>query len=129
MKKPIIFSLIESPNHPRLSDLYNEMGYNEMKFSSVRKITGALKKHKPDIIIAQFFFAFASNYASNHICNLDSLLISLQKYPTYKPKFIFFTHKDEYQYLSQLTNHYSDFSISNHGLTLPVTEEKMRELL
>ena len=89
MQNPIIFSLIESREHPRFSGLYSEMGYEEMQFTSVRKVISALKKHKPDVIVAQFFYAFSSNYASNHICNLDSLLITLQKQSGYKPKFVF----------------------------------------
>jgi len=129
MDKPIIFSLIESPEHPRLSSLYKEMGYEEMQFSSVRKIISALKKYKPDVIIAQFLYAFASNYASNHISNLDSLLITLQKYSDYKPKLIFLVYKEEHKYLSQLTSHYEGFSRINHALILPVKKEQVKELL
>lgn len=129
MDKPIIFSLIETPEHPRLSSLYEEMGYEEMQFSSVRKTISALKKYKPDVIIAQFIFAYASNYASNHMSNLDSLLITLQKYSNYKPKFIFLVYKEEYKYLSQLTSHYDGFSSINHSLILPTNKEKVKELL
>jgi len=124
-----VFSIIETPTHPVLSGLYNELGYDEMIFSSVRRAITALKKHKPDVIVAQFFFSFSTNYASNHISNLDSLIITLQKYSSYKPKFIFLASKKDYQYIEQLTSHYNRFSSSNRSLLLPVTPEQIKELL
>ena len=129
MLKPVIFSIIESPVFPKLSNLYDEMGYDELKFTSVRRAINALKKHKPDVIIAQFFFSYSTNYASNHISNLDSLIITLQKYSEYKPKFIFLVSKNDYQYIKLLTEHYDGFSSSNYSIILPVTEEHMKELL
>ena len=129
MSKPIVFSVIETPTHPKLSDLYDEMGYEELQFQSIRKAISALKKYKPDVIVAQFFFSFSTNYASNHISNLDSLIITLQKYSDYKPKFIFLVSKKDYQYIEKLTSHYDEFSSSNHSLILPVTEEQIKKLL
>lgn len=129
MSKPIVFSVIETPTHPKLSDLYDEMGYEELQFQSVRKAISALKKYKPDVIVAQFFFSFSTNYASNHISNLDSLIITLQKYSDYKPKFIFLVSKKDYQYIEKLTSHYDEFSSSNHSVILPVTEEQIKKLL
>ena len=129
MPKPIVFSIIEAPAHPKLSSLYNELGYDEMILSSVRRAIIALKKYEPDVIVAQFFFSFSTNYASNHISNLDSLIITLQKYPGYKPKFIFLASKKDHQYIEQLTSHYGAFLSSNHSLILPVTEEQIKELL
>jgi len=58
VSKPIVFSVIETPTHPKLSDLYDEMGYEELQFQSVRRAISALKKYKPDVIVAQFFFSF-----------------------------------------------------------------------
>jgi hypothetical protein len=129
MSKPIVFSIIETPLYPKLSALLTEMAYEEMQFFSVRNAIKALKKNKPDVIIAQFLFAYSTNYASNHISNLDSLLITLQKYSDYKPKFIFLATKKEYPHIDQLTNHYEGFSSTNHSLVLPVTKEQVKELL
>lgn len=129
MSRPILFSLIQTPEHPRFSHLYEELGYTEMQFSSVRKLVSALKKHQPDVIVAEFLYAFASNYASNHICNLDTLLITLQQYTKDKPQFIFLIYKDEVEYLKQLTDHYQAFSKGNHTLIVPAKEQQMKELL
>lgn len=129
MSKPVVFSVIESPAHPKLSNLYDEMGYEELKFPSVRKAMAALKKNKPDVIVAEFFYAFGTNYSSNHICNLDSLLITLQKYPDYHPKIIFLVSKREQEFVSKLDGHYGDYYHADYVLPQPVTEEQVRTLL
>lgn len=129
MTKPIVFSVIESPTHPQLSNLYNELGLEELQFRSIRKAMNALKKHKPDVIVAEFFYAFGTNYSSNHISNLDSLLITLQKYPDYHPKIILLVSKREYEFVSKLEGHYGDYYNADYVLTQPVTEEQVRALL
>jgi len=129
LKKPVIFSLIDSPAHPNFSQLFESKGYEERHFFSVRKIISALKKEKPDIIIALFHYQYVSDYASNHISNVDSLLASLQKYNDYQPKFIFFTKKNDHKFLHLLTDHYEGFASSVHALVMPVQANKMEELL
>ncbi len=125
MSKPVVFSVIESPTHPKLSKLYHESGYEELQFKSVRKAMNALKKNKPDVIVGEFFYAYSTNYSSNFISNLDALLITLQKYPEYQPKIIIVVSKKEYQFVSKLEAHYK----IDHVLTQPVTEDQVRPLL
>ncbi|MCU7938591.1 MAG: hypothetical protein KZQ64_09830 [gamma proteobacterium symbiont of Bathyaustriella thionipta] len=129
MSKRLAFSVIESPTHPKLSDLYDEMGYEELQFKSVRKAMSALKKHKPDVIAAEFFYAFGTNYSSNHICNLDSLLITLQRYPDYQPKIILFVSKREYEFVSKLEAYYGGYFHADYVLVQPVCAEQVRPLL
>ncbi len=129
MKKPIIFSLVESPAHPNFSQLFMDKGYDEKVFYSVRKIISALKKQKPDVVIVKFHYLYVSDYASNHISNVDSLLASLQKYSDYQPKFIFFTTKQDNQFLHLLTDHYEGFASSVHVLIMPVQAKQMSDLL
>lgn len=129
LSKPVVFSVVESLTHPKLSNLYVEMGYEELKFTSVRKAMNALKKHKPDVIVAEFFYAFGTNYSSNHISNLDSLLITLQKYPDYQPKVILLVSKREHEFVSKLEAHYGDYYHADNILTQPVTEQQVKELL
>jgi hypothetical protein len=102
LPKPIIFSLIESRAHPKLSGLYGELGYDEIKLTSVRKVVSALKKQKPDVIVAEFNYAYGTNYASCHICNLDTLFVTLQKYSDYQPKFLLFVSKKEAAHVEKL---------------------------
>lgn len=125
MSKAIVFSIIESPLHPKLSSLYTELGYDEMQFHSMRKVMSALKSQQPDVIIAEFFYKYSTNYSSNHISNLDSLLTTLYKYPDYHPQIILMVSKKELEFVSQLETHYK----IDHVLTQPVSEEQIRKLL
>jgi len=125
VSNPIVFSIIESPSHPKLSKLYQELGYEELQLKSIRKTMAALKKYKPDVIVAEFFYAYGTNYSSNHISNLDSLLITLQKYEHYHPRIIVLVSKKEQQYVEKLQAHYQ----IDHVLSLPVDEEQIRPLI
>ncbi len=129
MNKPIIFSLIESPSHPKLSPIFVKKGYDEQQFLSVRKIINALKKQKPDVVIAQFHYLYVSDYASNHISNLDSVIATLQKYSDYQPKFIFLVSKKEKQFIERLTNHYLGFASSIEIVILPNVFKQVEEIL
>ena len=129
MSKPIVFSVIESPSHPKLTSLIGGMGYQEIQFNSVRKAISGLRKQQPAVVIADFFYSYSNNYASNHISNLDSLLITLQKYSDYKPKFIFLAAKSELQYVDQLVTQYPGCCGENYALSMPVTDDQIRELL
>ena len=129
MSKAIVFSIVESPTHPKLSALYEELGYQEIVLSSMRKAIAALKKYKPDVIVAEFFYAYGSNYASNHICNLDTLLITLQTYPDYHPKILMVVKKAEQEFVSKLGEHYGDYYNKDYVLVQPVYEQQVRDIL
>jgi protoheme ferro-lyase len=123
--KPVIFSIIASPAHPKFSNLYHNLGFEEFQFKTIRKSMNALKTNHPDIIVAEFFYKYGTNYSSNHISNLDSLFISLQKYPDYHPEIILLVLKNEREFVCKLEQHYS----IHHVLTQPVTEEQISLLL
>jgi hypothetical protein len=129
MPKPIAFSVIASPAHPNLSAVLAGLGYEEMAFTSVRKAIAGLRKHRPVLVIADFLYAYANNYASNHISNLDSLLISFQKFPEPKPLFLFLAAKAELPYLAQLTAQYPGFCAACDGVGLPAGGGEIREHL
>jgi len=80
MSKPILFSIIESPHHPNLSALFTRLGYEEVQLTSTRKAVSALKKQKPDLVVADFVYGFSNNYSGVHISNLDVFLMSMQKF-------------------------------------------------
>ena len=77
---PVLFSVIESPGHPNLSDLYRRLGIREERLGSQRKALQALKRLTPDFVVAEFFYGFGNNYAGANLSNLDTLLASLQRY-------------------------------------------------
>ena len=96
-----ILSVIESPTHPKLSDLYKKIGAKEIKVNSTRNAIKELEKNKPDFIVAEFFYGYGNNYAGVNVCNLDTLLASLPKYSP-DTKTIIFVEKDEAFYVDKL---------------------------
>lgn len=103
MSQPCLFSIIESPLHPQLSNLYLEKGIEEFRFSSMRKALAGLKKMQPDFIVAEFFYGYGNNYAGVNISNLDVLLYSLQKYAP-QARVIVLVDKKERQYVDKLND-------------------------
>lgn len=77
---PLLYSIIESPTHPRFSGLYEELGIEELQFTSTRKAIAELKRRPPDFVVAEFFYGYGNNYAGVNVSNLDVFLHSLQKY-------------------------------------------------
>ena len=99
MKK--ILSIIESPTHPRLSALYEQLGFQEFQVNTMRNAIKLLKKEKPDFIVAEFFYGYGNNYAGVNVSNLDTLLSSL---PRYSPntRTIVFVQKNEMAHVEKL---------------------------
>ena len=101
MPQLTILSLIESPTHPKLSSLFKNMGAREIQVHSSRNAIKALKTHKPDFIIAEFFYGYGNNYAGVNVSNLDVLLSSLPKYSP-DTRTIVFVQKEELPHISKL---------------------------
>lgn len=76
----VLFSIVESPLHPKLSGLFSRLGYEEVELTSTRKAVSALKKQRPDVVVADFVYGFSNNYSGVHISNLDVFLMSMQKF-------------------------------------------------
>ena len=124
MSAPLLFSIIESPTHPLLSEYYQERGIEELRLSSTRKAINALKTRKPDFVVAEFFYGYGNNYAGVNICNLDVFLYSLQKYAP-AAKVIVFVDKEEKKFTAKL-----DELFPIHGiLPYPIREPEFRALL
>jgi hypothetical protein len=119
-----LYSVIESPLHPRLSTLYRRLGLDEEKLNSVRKAIGRIKKQQPDFIVADFCYGYSNNYSNIHISNLDVLLTTLQKYaPT--TRVIVLADRSELEYAEKLRSLYPFYAL----LPLPVEEQQMEQLL
>lgn len=52
---PVIYSIIESTDHPNLSGLYRRLGLEELRLASQRRALQALKTRPPDWVVADFF--------------------------------------------------------------------------
>ena len=124
MQKRCVFSIIESPLHPKLSAVYSEHGIDEFSFSSMRKALSGLKKKAPDFIVAEFFYGYGNNYAGVNISNLDVLLYSLQKYAP-AAKVIVMVDKKERQYVDKLNGILPLYKV----LQFPIRSSEISDLL
>lgn len=124
MSRLTILSIIESPTHPKLSSLYQQLGAREIKVNSTRNAIKALKTHKPDFIVAEFFYGYGNNYAGVNVSNLDVLLSSLPKYSP-DTKTIVFVEKEETQYISKLHQLYPLHGAFLHDTPDYVIEESL----
>lgn len=120
----VIYSLVESPSHPAFSRLYQSLGYNEQRFTNMRKAISTLKKQPPAVVVGEFFYGFGNNYAGVNVSNLDVFLHSLQKYAP-ESKVIVLVAKDQFQYVEKLA---ALFTL-HATLVQPVSEAQMKQAL
>lgn len=76
----LLFSIVESPSHPGFGELYRRLGFEEVRLSSQRKAIAELKQRPPEVVVAEFIYAFSTYYQATNISNLDVFLQSLVKY-------------------------------------------------
>lgn len=119
-----LFSVIESPTHPYLTPLYNQLGLDELCFKHMRKLISKIKKVQPDYIAVEFFYGFGNNYAGINISNLDVMLYSLQRYSP-STKVVVFVEKSQRKYVDKL----NDIMSLHAVITLPVSDQDIIQLL
>lgn len=124
MSNKTLYSLVESPAHPKFSELYQRLGFSEIRLGSTRKAMSELKKNPPDVVVAEFFYGYGNNYAGINISNLDVFLHALRRYAP-EANVIVLVEKPERQHLDKLM---ALFEI--HGVLIyPVSEKQMEALL
>jgi hypothetical protein len=119
-----LFSIIESPNHPRFDALYQRIGITQIKLASQRKALQALKSMSPDWIVAEFFYGFGNNYAGANVSNLDVFLAGLRKQAP-SARTIVLVSKEQAQYVPRLAERFQIHAV----LILPVTEIDLESVL
>ena len=124
MSQKVLFSIIESPLHPNLVDLYHSLDIENVQFNSMRKAISHLKKQQPDFVVADFLYGYGSNYAGVNVSNLDVFLHSLQKYAP-EAKVIVMVEKDELKHVSKLVDLFTLHAV----LQYPVSKQAMTEML
>jgi hypothetical protein len=120
----LLFSIIESPSHPRLDALYQRLGIEQVKLPSQRKAMQALKRSSPDWVVAEFFYGFGNNYAGANVCNLDVFLAALAKQAP-AARVIVLVSKDQAQYVPKLAARFPLHAV----LTQPVTAADVEPIL
>ena len=124
MAAPVLFSIIESPAHRDFSALYQRLGIEERKLTSMRKAISALKEAVPDFVVAEFMYGYGNNYAGVNVCNLDVFLYSLQKYSR-ETRIIVMVERGELQYVDRLAELFPLHAV----LPLPVSEQDLEQAL
>jgi len=124
MAAPVLFSIIESPAHRDFSALYQRLGIEEHKLTSMRKAISALKETVPDFVVAEFMYGYGNNYAGVNVCNLDVFLYSLQKYSR-ETRIIVMVERGELQYVDRLAELFPLHAV----LPLPVSEQDLEQAL
>ena len=119
-----LYSIIESPAHPELSAFYKKLGFREHRFTSMRKAISELKRHPPDVVVADFLYGYGNNYAGVNVSNLDVFLYSMQKYAPHA-RVVVFADKQERPYVDKLAELFQLEAV----LTYPVKEQDMASLL
>jgi hypothetical protein len=120
----LLYSIVESPGHPILSDLYRRLDLQELRLASQRKAVQALKRRKPDWVVAEFFYGFGNNYAGANVSNLDVFLASLQKYAP-SARVIVLVDKAQRQYVEKLAARFPLHAV----LVQPVKPAEMETVL
>lgn len=124
MNKPLLYSIVEAPQHPQCSALYRRRGFDELRFDSQRKALAALKRQPPAFVVADFIYAFSTYYQAINISNLDVLLHSLVKYAP-QARMIVLASKDDLPHVDKLTAIHPLHAV----LTYPVSETQLEEVL
>jgi hypothetical protein len=119
-----LFSLIESPFHPNFSDLYQELGIEEVRFDSARNLHRAMQKQPPDFFVGEFIYGWGNNYAGANVSNLDVTLRTLQ-YMAPQAKMIVFMQPSEEPHIGKLLELFPIHAV----LTYPVSEQAMQAAL
>ena len=125
MARKKLLSIIESPTHPRLSALYQQLGLQEFKVNTMRNALKVLKKEQPDFIVAEFFYGYGNNYAGVNVSNLDTLLSSLPKYSP-DTRTIVFVQKDEMEHIEKLHKIYPLHAAFLHNTPEYAIEEVLK---
>lgn len=124
VSKPILYSVVQSRFHPRLTSLYAEKGLEEKVFTSIRKVMSEIKKESPDYLVADFIYGYSSNYAGVNISNLDVMLMAMKRYSP-DTKVIVLAQKNEIEFVSKLNDIFPLQGI----LRLPVTPKEMSQVM
>jgi hypothetical protein len=121
----VVLSIVESPLFPDFSALYQHKGITELRVNSIRKALTLIKKQPVTFVVAEFFYAYSTNYSGIYKSNLEVLLVSLIKHSP-DTKVVVLAKKKEIQHLHVLDA--VDYPV--HGiLQLPTSSARMEELL
>lgn len=116
----LLLAIIELGGYPNFTSLYQSLGYEVAVETRMRKALGFLKKHQPDVIVAEF--NFQSDFR-DRTSSLESLLAVVQRLPG--TRVIVFYEKE---FTSQFEKLRSRLPVCD-ALTFPIEESELRAAL
>jgi len=116
----LLLSIIELGGYPSFTPLYKSLGYEVAVETRMRKALGFLKKHQPDVIVAEF--NFQSDFR-DRTSSLESLLAVVQRMPA--TRVIVFYEKEFSSQFQKLRSRLPVFD----ALTFPIEESALRATL
>ena len=117
---PLLLNVIELLGYPNLRSLYERLGYRVLTEFAVRKAISLMRKEKPDVIVADFYF---QPDFRDRVSNLESLLATAQSLKDVKVIVLYEApHEHALERLRQR------FRV-DAALTLPVKEADMESAL
>ena len=78
VRNKLLLSIVELGGYPNFTPLYQELGYEVVIETRMRKALSMLKKREPDVIVAEF--NFQSDFR-DRTSSLESLLAAVQRLP------------------------------------------------
>lgn len=119
-KPPTLLSVVELGGYADLLPLYQRLGFSVTSVTSSRKAISAVKKLRPDVVVAEF------NYQSDfrdRTSTLESLLASIERFADTRA--IVFYEKETLPQLEKLLAQFSVFGT----MAYPLDEAELESLL
>ncbi|WP_456372326.1 hypothetical protein [Thiolapillus sp.] len=115
-----LLAIIELGGYPNFMPLYQRLGFEVQLVTSQRKARAALKKHQPDVVVAEYNYQTDFRDRSS---NLETLAAVLQKYPDVR-LLVFYPPQHE-EFLRNFREHHEVWK----ALPFPLTEQAVAEAL
>ncbi|HNQ04357.1 MAG TPA: hypothetical protein PKH69_07060 [Thiobacillaceae bacterium] len=117
---PLLLNLIELLAYPNLRPIFEGLGYRVATEIAVRRAISRIRKEKPAVIVADFYF---QPDFRDRLSNLESLLATLQSMPEVKVVVLY-----EARHVHALEKVRQRFRI-DAALTLPVAQAELESIL
>ena len=119
----MLLAILELGGYPNFTPLYQQLGYQVVVMSAMRKVLTFLKKNQPTLLVAEFNF---QPDFRDRTSNLESLLAVMQRMPDtqiivfYEPKYV--------QQLEKLRARFPLFEALPYPIETPQLEQLIKKL-
>ena len=115
-----LLAIIELGGYPNLMPLYQRLGFEVELVTSQRQARTSLKKHQPDVVVAEYNYQTDFRDRSS---NLETLTAVLQRYPRVK-LLVFYSPRHE-----EIFRRFRKSHEVWKAIPFPITEQAVAEAL